>query len=52
MGVFAAQNMSGFGDEFGGSFFFEIFAHITRIFDYKVDNAYAFFVLIYMMLFY
>lgn len=35
MGIYAAQGMSGRGDDFGIDGKFELFAHVTRFFGYK-----------------
>lgn len=37
-GIYAAQCMCGQQDSWGGDFFFEIFAHVTRFFGYKVTS--------------
>jgi pyridine nucleotide-disulfide oxidoreductase domain-containing protein 1 len=37
-GIYAAQCMCGQQDSWGGDFFFEIFAHVTRFFGYKVRS--------------
>jgi hypothetical protein len=38
MGVYAAQGMSGCQEDFGVDGKFELFAHITRFFGYKVQG--------------
>ena len=38
MGVYAAQCMIGQQEHHGGDFFFDIFAHVTRFFGYKVRD--------------
>ena len=44
MGMYAAQCMTGRQDDHGGDFFFDIFAHVTRFFGYKVSNKYLYFI--------
>ena len=38
MGIYAAQCMCGLQDSHGGDFFFELFAHVTRILNHKVKS--------------
>ena len=38
MGIYAAQCMCGLQDSHGGDFFFELFAHVTRILGHKVKR--------------
>ena len=40
-GIYAAQCMCGQQDSLGGDFFFEIFAHVTRFFGFKVRALYC-----------
>jgi hypothetical protein len=44
MGMYAAQCMTGRQDDHGGDFFFDLFAHVTRFFGYKVSNKYLYFI--------
>jgi pyridine nucleotide-disulfide oxidoreductase domain-containing protein 1 len=45
MGMYAAQCMTGRQDDHGGDFFFDIFAHVTRFFGYKVSTYYSLFII-------
>lgn len=40
MGIYAAQCMTEQQERHGGDFFFDIFAHVTRFFGYKVRDKY------------
>ena len=40
MGIYAAQCMTEQQEHHGGDFFFDIFAHVTRFFGYKVRDKY------------
>lgn len=50
MGMYAAQCMTGRQDDVGGDFFFDIFAHVTRFFGYKVSDKYSIFNIYHLLL--